>query len=269
MIKRLSKIFCVVLILFSCNTSNNYHDKIQGDWISNDSQRCISFMEDQYTFGFIYDNYDKYKIIGDSLFLALDGKYLKYPFIIQRLSDKLLWLRQLNVKTEDSLLIYHNINSNYTSNISYDKIEFTIIPDGNFQRNYMNISIENKNIFVRVINSLTQNNEDNEWPIENGTYIGDIPTYCYNNLITKIRNIPYSKLHYQYDGSYMLKDDNKKLTFYITGRNLPAELRLLTSYIMNLNQFISLKKIKQDHLFELDSLMMRTAHITSAPSRPL
>ena len=104
----------------------------------------------------------------------------------------------------------------------------------------------------QVINSLTQNNEDNEWPIENGTYIGDIPTYCYNNLITKIRNIPYSKLHYQFDGSYMLKhylllniirkDDNKKLTFYITGRNLPAELRLLTSYIMNLNQFISLKK---------------------------
>jgi hypothetical protein len=256
------KIFIKILLILAsiisgCSESeNNYLTRIQADWKNSDGY-SLSFQDSLYDTGWMFGGLDKFEIIGDTILFHHEYSGTFDSFVIRKLTEHYLWLRKLNDFSEDSLTIYKKIEQ-YSDNIEIERIEFRIVPEGCFPLGYRNYLIEGKNIYLQVHGRGT--NDPNYWPVETGYYKGSIPDNIYQVILSKFRNIRYGELKTKYVGSgdhhyvnIQLRrlNDNEIRKIKIIGTYLPAEVRLLTSYIFKLFNHLSVEKINNAPKFEL------------------
>ena len=257
MIKKFSIALIFTLIILSCSNRDNEHDeKIQGDWKS-ENGRALSFNDTLYEIGWAFNPYHKFEIIEDTILLHRTYSKTYETLLIKRLSENILWLKNLAKGEKSFSGLYHKIKT-YSNNIDFEKIEINLVSGGCFNYGYRILCIEDQHAYLQVRGG--GKNKPNQLPVETGYYKALIPDNIYQTLLAKLQNIRFDEIKLTYPWNYekqyiILKirrlDNNKITQLNISGGKLPIELSMLTSYAVKQSANLSFQKMNTAHAFEL------------------
>ena len=260
-------ILALTILLVSCNLDkkDSIKDSLNGIWV-NDSNLFI--FKDSLAKSNPYSPFRPYVLLKDTLKILDFSRNNYHTYKIIRKTEQTLWLvSNNNISDTIALQKYNQYKSDHIRLdklvIRFDEgtINFPIFIDYVIEIN------SNKRCYYKGdISSNTLANRIGV-PEEPGYYEGSINDkeykYLQNLLINvplgSLKNIykPYLSHHYKIDLILYLKikerKDIKRLTTTINGPiNVPRELNVLVSYLLEVKQYARLKKVNNEHKFELE-----------------
>lgn len=253
-----------IMIFINCGVDHNTpsQEALQGIW-TNEGTTFI--FKDSLAKSIINWPFRKYILSSDTLRIQNFRKDSYEEYIIIRLTEKTLWL--LTNSSDTIALKKYEI---YTSdNIHLEKLIIRFDPGTVNVPIGIEYTVEinsNKLCYYRgnVSNGVLAN-----WigiPEDAGYYEGIISDKEFDYLQTLLMNVPLASLKKYYNPwldhhnviniIFYIKikggKNIKRLQTTINGyENIPFELGVLTSYLLEVNRYINLSKTKSEHNFEL------------------